>query len=159
VDTQKLIERLKERHHRITKARLDIINLLSEKPMTVHELFDRMIALGHPNIQTIYNNLSFLESEKLLYATLNRNSKEYHLVGWEKDPNTHVHIKCEANDDVFDIVEGELMAVIKKTLGLSGFDVDHIDISILGHCRHNVRSECVHRGTCMLKELVQTHMN
>lgn len=159
MNIQKLIDRLKSRHYRMTKARQDILELLSEKPMTIHELFGRMVDLGHPNVQTIYNNLAFLEHEKILFATLNQHVKTYHLVDHDETSNTYVHIKCEANNNVFDIVEGQLKELIATTLGLSGFDVNHVDISIQGQCQHNVQSTCLKKGTCMLKELVDTHMN
>ena len=75
-----LIEQLKQKNFRITKARRHLLQALSEGPLTMMELAQYMRDLGHPNVQTIYNNIHTLEKEHIIFTTLKDHTKYYHLV-------------------------------------------------------------------------------
>lgn len=155
---QTIIQKLKDQKYRITKARVDIITLLGTKPMDIHELENNMSEKGHPNVQTIYNNISFLERENLLFTTLQGQSKIYHLAYDTHESSARIHIKCNANKEVFNLVQKRLIQNIRQALGLQSFNIDHLDITIQGECIHEHDNLCQEQNTCMLKKLVERNM-
>ena len=150
-----IVDRLKEKQFRLTKARMDILNLLSIEPMDMHTLEKHMKILGHPNVQTIYNNISFLESQNCLFTTLEQTNKIFPLVDYNKNTTTHINIRCHANQEVFHISKKETIEALKKTLKLDRFKVNHLDITIQGECAHIEDDHCELEKTCMLKDIVK----
>jgi len=155
MNVQTITQKLKTQKHRMTKARMDFIMLLEKKPMDIHELEDIMRDKGHPNVQTIYNNISFLENENLLFTTLKGNKKIYHLVNDSHESSARIHIKCYANKEVFNLVQKKVIQNIRQALGLQSFTVDHMDITIQGECFHQHDNLCQEQDTCMLKKIVE----
>ncbi len=151
MNVDKIIDRLSENGFRMTQARKDMLTLLNKKPMNIHELEEHMKTLGHPNVQTIYNNISFLERENAVFTTLEGQNKKYHLVDLESGTATQVHIKCHANTEVYNIIEKKIMKTLKKELGITNFDINHLDITIQGECSQAENEVCDDDKDCMLK--------
>lgn len=151
MDINKMIDKLSEKGFRMTQARKDMLNLLSKKAMDIHELETKMKALGHPNVQTIYNNISFLERENAVFTTLDGQIKTYHLVDLEDGARTQVHVRCHANSEVFNVIEKKIMKTLKKELGITNFDINHLDITIQGECSQADDEICEDDKECMLK--------
>ncbi|MBI9010374.1 MAG: transcriptional repressor [Tenericutes bacterium] len=146
-----------KRQHRLTKARQDMIELLAKHPMNIHELEKAMLTLGHPNIQTIYNNISFLQSMNIVFATLEDGHKLYHLVDFDQDVTTSINMKCHASQETFQITEPKIVEVIKRSLNLSKFKVNHLDITIQGACHAIDEDHCDYHETCVLKQITEQY--
>jgi len=153
MDIEKLLIKLKKEQYRITKARKDILSLLNQKPMTVSDLEIEMKLLGHPNVQTIYNNLNFLETEQIIITTLDGHLKYYHLYDQAHDIKTKIKISCHATDANLEIVEKKVIATLEQTLGLKNFNIDSLEIRINGECEHKDELYCEEQKTCMLKQI------
>lgn len=153
MDIEKLLITLKNKKYRITKARKDILTLLNHKAMTVNDLEKEMKSLGHPNVQTIYNNLNFLETEQIIITTLDGHLKYYHLYDQDHDVKTKVHISCHATNANLELVEQKVIATLEQTLGLKNFNIDSLDIRINGECEHKDEPYCEEQKTCMLKQI------
>ena len=146
-----------KRQHRLTKARQDMIDLLAKHPMNIHDLEKSMFDLGHPNVQTIYNNISFLRSINIVFATLEGGQKVYHLVDFDQDVTTSINLKCHASQETFQILQPEIVEVIKRALNLKKFRVNHLDISIQGACHAIDEDHCDYQETCMLKQIAEQY--
>jgi Fe2+ or Zn2+ uptake regulation protein len=157
MDIEKLLINLKNNNYRITKARKDILTLLNKKPMSVSDLETEMKLLGHPNVQTIYNNLNFLETEQIIITTLDGHLKYYHLYDQDHDIKTKVRISCHATNANLELVEKKVIATLEQTLGLKNFNIESLDIQINGECDHKDEPYCEEQKTCMLKQLEEDY--
>lgn len=154
-----LLEKLKQQKLRITKARRDVIEALSKGPLTIHELQQYMTKLGHPNVQTIYNNIHSLEDANIIFTTLNEQVKYYHLVDNQFKNGTQINIRCHDNKGVFFIPKEEITKQLKSVLGLNDFNVDHLDITIQGQCKHLDEPHCEQQKTCAIQQLKQLSLS
>ena len=153
MDIEKLLIKLKNDNYRITKARKDILTLLNEKPMSISDLEIEMKLLGHPNIQTIYNNLNFLETKQFIITTLDKNTKYYQLYDQSHDIKTNINISCHATNINVGLIEKKVIATLEQTLGLKNFNISSVNISINGECDHMNEPYCEEQKTCMLKQI------
>ena len=157
VDT--VLKKLKNQNFRLTKARIDLIQLLAEKPMNIHMLEQSMKSLGHPNIQTIYNNINFLLDQNIIFVILENQDKTYHLVDSDDEVTTNINMKCHASQASFHISNPKAIEVIRKTLDLGKFEINHLDITIQGQCHAIDEDHCEIQDTCILKEIAQRYIS
>ncbi len=157
VDT--ILKKLKNQNFRLTKARIDLIQLLADKPMNIHMLEQSMKSFGHPNIQTVYNNINFLLEQNIIFVMLENQDKIYHLVDLDDEATTNINMKCHANQELFHISNKKTIETIRKTLGLGRFQINHLDITIQGQCKAIDEDHCELQDTCILKEIAQRHIS
>lgn len=109
---------LKERGHRMTKARSVLLHLLfsATRPLSVPELREQLGALGlSPNKTTIYRELDFLKKQNLIRElSIQRGIKCY-----EVQSEHHHHVICRQCGRVEEVSSGELeslMPAVEKKL-------------------------------------------
>lgn len=88
-----IIEKLKNKNYRITKARGRLIDLFYEKEgyhFTINEIAEHEKIYGKVNIATLYNNLEFLETEEIIYGFSAYGTKYYEFI----NGLSHTHLIC-----------------------------------------------------------------
>lgn len=143
-----VIEVLKQKKYRMTKARIDFIHMFVDGPLTMREITKYMFEKGHNNLQTIYNNIAFLHSENLLYEVFDE-EKKYYLNNYDFDED--VYLTCYKTQKVKDASTQKVMALIQDIFGNQNFHIDHVSIQISGSCSNEDQNKCRQRGNCFMK--------
>jgi len=158
MEPNNIVDQLKKSRFRMTKARKDILKLLSKESMDIHRLSKKMFELGHPNSQTIYNNIKFLENQKMLYITLNNHKKIYHLLDANIEYSTKLKISCNKRSETLSITQKDLINQLSQSLGIKNFKINCLNIEISGICKHLKEETCKNEDLCTL-DLLKSKFN
>jgi Fe2+ or Zn2+ uptake regulation protein len=137
---------------RMTKARKDLLEILSTSPSTIASLHDMMKQKGHFNIQTIYNNLHHLEATHQVYSLIEDGEKVYHLISFSRLIHSDLSISCHSQTSHFDIQDPKMLSMLQALLGIPTFHVTHVSIDVSGSCIHEEDGACQKVGHCKLSE-------
>lgn len=137
---------------RMTKARKDLLEILSNRPSTIAFLHVAMQQKGHFNIQTIYNNLHHLEATHQVYSLLEDGEKVYHLISSSRLIHTDLSISCHSQTSHFDIQDPKMLSMLQSLLGIPKFNVSQVSIDVTGSCLHEEDGACQKVGHCKLRE-------
>ena len=114
---------------RLTQKRQQILDVLKGTPgaLTAAEVH---AALPELDLSTIYRTLELFVQEKLI--------KKIHLdeseARFEYQPEPHHHAICTDCHKVIHFAAPD--ARIKRLLGLEDFDIDELEVTVRGTCKH-----------------------
>ena len=114
---------------KLTQKRHRILDVLKQNPGTL-SASDLHTQLPDIDLVTIYRNLDLFTREKLIKQfRLNASEAQYE---YQSEP--HHHALCTKCEKVIHFTAPD--AKIKKLLGLTNFDVDELEVTVKGTCRH-----------------------
>jgi Fe2+ or Zn2+ uptake regulation protein len=116
---------------RLTKKRLAILEVLKKQKTAlsaaeVHELVPDV------DLATIYRNLEYFTNEKMI-KKLQLDSQE---ARFEFQHEPHHHAVCSECERVIHFTAPD--EKIKKLLGIKGFEIDELEVTVRGTCNHKV---------------------
>jgi len=132
---KKIIEGLRKKGFRITKAREEIVRLFTEikKPLSADEILaDLKGRLRHINKSTVYRELSFLQDQKIIQGIeLKDGKKRYESVFLSH----HHHLVCVKCSDIKDVEMGtDLKKEEERIESETNFLVQHHSLEFFGLC-------------------------
>jgi Fe2+ or Zn2+ uptake regulation protein len=114
---------------RMTKKRQAILDVLQRHHGT-HSAAQIHAALPDIDLVTIYRSLELFTREKMV--------KQFHLDGkeavYEYQHEPHHHAICRECERVIHFTAPD--AEIKRLLGIEDFEVDELEVTVRGRCRH-----------------------
>lgn len=133
VNADKIVDSLRAQGYRITKAREDIITILCDKQhYTVDELVKKLKNIkDNVNVATVYNNLNFLVSERIVneYNFTNKNSV------YELNTGIHAHLVCLDCSNLIDIDIPEYETIKNRIEKEKGFVIVDASLEMFGYCQ------------------------
>jgi Fur family ferric uptake transcriptional regulator len=131
-----LVERLRERGHRLTRPRLLILEALSHgRGHMSAEQIHAAIARKHPdvNLSTVYRTLEMLVSNDVVReADLGEGRRFFELTN---DSDPHHHLVCRGCGRIQHIAGRHLDGVESHVLTSHGFAVEESALTSFGRCR------------------------
>lgn len=127
---QEILDNLKGKGFRITKARKGIIEILwiSEAPISAEEIGE---SLG-VNKTTVYRELDFLKSQDLL-EEIQLGDKKKFFEGSFKDHHHHLYcLSCKKIEDVE--MESDLISIEEKISKYKNFKIQKHSLEFFGLC-------------------------
>lgn len=141
---EKLVEILRNEGHRLTKSRLDILQVLLEKQhLTLNGIIKELRKKGakNVNVATVYNTLDLLVKEEIVYLNV-FNGRDIvfelsqpvlvHLVCESCRKVIHINNSLELSDDDLKVVLGKLQEKLIK----ANFEPVHYKIEAHGICNN-----------------------
>lgn len=127
-----ILSQLKEKGHRLTKPRQEIVKVLADYPLTVQEIYSRLLKKNiHIDLASVYRNLELLLDMGVVYVLeLGEGKKRYELVNKDKH---HHHLICNNCGSIQDIVINE-HEIMNEVTTKSQFKVDHHHLEFYGWC-------------------------
>jgi len=129
---EKYYDLIRKKNFRLTKYRIAIIEVLENKHLTFKELQDDLKKKGFNNLASLYNNLDFLISLKIVVELYINNTKYYDLSienpGHSNESN--IHIILNDSGKIFEINDEDIFDYIRKHSKLKNLNLDHIRIII-----------------------------
>jgi Fur family ferric uptake transcriptional regulator/Fur family peroxide stress response transcriptional regulator len=152
---EKAFQNLRKQNLRITNARKAIIDILEGKHLTLQEIYHELKKRGFHNLSTVYNNIDFLLEHKIITQVFINGKKHYDLTIEEYSHNadSHVHVKCLANDNIIEINEEEFIDKIKDHQVFEGFDISKLQLVVEGACKHYNSELCKDKDYCYLEKI------
>lgn len=133
INAGKIVDSLRAQGYRITKAREDIITILCDKQhYTVDELVKKLKNIkDNVNVATVYNNLNFLVSERIVneYNFTNKNSV------YELNTGIHAHLVCLDCSNLIDIDIPEYETIKNRIEKEKGFVIVDASLEMFGYCQ------------------------
>lgn len=127
---QDILDNLKEKGFRITKARKGIVEILwiSEAPISAEEIMENLKV----NKTTVYRELDFLKSQNLLEEVRLGGSKKF-FEGSFKDHHHHLYcLNCKKIEDVE--MESDLDVMEEKIAATKNFQIQKHNLEFFGLC-------------------------
>lgn len=134
MDASAVIEMLRERGHRITDQRREIVEaVMLTKGHILPGAIAEQVRRKMPGVDesTVYRTLSVLEDAGVLSHAHLHGGPEYHHAG----AHDHVHLTCTTcgTDSFLRVAElEEMKSLMKRT---TGFDPDFTHFAVAGTCR------------------------
>lgn len=129
-----LINRLKEKGYRVTKARRELLKVLAHYPLTVQEIYNDLIEKKiHIDLTSVYRSLElFVTMGIVREVDLGEDKKRYEMI--DKN-NHHHHLICNNCKLIEDVVVNE--DYLLKTVGANlKFKIDHHNLEFFGLCQN-----------------------
>ena len=127
-----IVEQLKNQGFRLTKPRMEIINVLEEYPRTIQELFEilnkRKVSI---DLSSLYRTLELLVGMGFVHEVeLGEGRKRYELL---KNDAHHHHVVCKKCGNIEDVMidENIMMQEINKQ---SKFKIESHTLEFFGQC-------------------------
>lgn len=129
-----ILDQLKHKGYRLTKPRQELLHVLVDYPLTVHEIYS---TLQKKNISidlaSVYRSLElFVNMGIVRVIELNDNKKRYELVDIH---NHHHHLICTNCKTIEDVNINE-NNFLKEMQRKSAFKVDHHHLEFFGLCKN-----------------------
>ncbi|MGL4383146.1 MAG: Fur family transcriptional regulator [Bacilli bacterium] len=129
-----VVDSLRAQGFRITKARENIISVMSKAVQyhyTIEEIITKLKDIQKEvNVATVYNNINFLVAEGIVneYNFNNKNCV------YELNIGLHAHLVCLDCDDVKNIEVPEFIHFKNKIEDVSGFKIVNAKLDMYGQC-------------------------
>ena len=72
---------------------------------------------------------------------------------YSHNADSHVHVKCLANDNIIEINEEEFIDKIKDHQVFEGFDISKLQLVVEGACKHYNSELCKDKDYCYLEKI------
>lgn len=132
---QLLLSRYKNTTVRITKYRIELINVLrSKNHLTFDDIYEKMKSKGYENLTSLYNNLDFFIDEKIV-TTLEVNNIKYYdltLEDFSHSADNHIHLIDNQTNEIIEIEAESLFNIIKEHSSLENFEINDIRLTLTG---------------------------
>lgn len=136
--------RLREKGLRVTEPRKNIVNILQGRHLTFQEIREELERKGHVNLASLYNNIDFLLREEAI-VEVHINGKVYYDLAIEEmshDASSYIHTSCDNSNTIIEVMDQSVIDVIKAHPRFKSFEIEKININIVGKCRHEDHSVC-----------------
>jgi Fe2+ or Zn2+ uptake regulation protein len=139
ISDEQIVEELSRHGLRATRQRVAALRLLRRTPghPTALEIHERLLR-QQPNVsqKTVYEILDALV-EAGLASRVTEGGEPYR---YEPRPDPHYHARCRVCARLFDVPPSADAHIRGRAALPDGFEVERIQVTILGHCRRCRRS-------------------
>ena len=128
-----LKKQFSKNHLRLTKNRLDILNILrtSAQPMTIQQIITKSAAKSH--FTSIYRSVSYLAQAGIL-REVPRGFKTYYELGEKLRPHHH-HITCEICHRSQSIESNKIESLVHELATFQKFKLTGHNFELTGICQ------------------------
>lgn len=131
---ERYFKKIRSQNMRLTKSRKAMIEILENQHLTFKEIQKALAALGFYNVSTIYNNLEFLISQKIVVELYINDTKYYDLALGNPmhSADSHIHIMMRDTNQIVEINGPDIFEFLQNHPELKDLDLDYIRITISG---------------------------
>lgn len=128
-----VLDELKNKGHRLTKPRKELLKVLRGYPLTVQEIFSSLQKKKiNIDLASVYRSLElFVEMGVVHVIQFGEDKKRFELV--ESD-NHHHHLVCNYCGTIQNITLDEKI-LLKQVAANSEFKIDHHHLEFFGRCK------------------------
>lgn len=129
---EKYYNKIKSMGFRLTNNRIAMIEILENEHLTFKEIQEKMLTYGFKNVASIYNNLEFLVTNKII-AELHIANKIYYDLAIENPGHSnesHIHINIQNEEKITEINDKDIFEYIINHPQLNHLSIDDIKIII-----------------------------
>lgn len=128
----RIYDKIRKSNLRLTKSRQAMIEVLEDQHLTFKEIQRALAKKGFYNVSTIYNNLEFFISQKIIVELYIDDTKYYDLAHENPMHNadSHIHIVIKDTNKITEINASDIFDYINKHDSLKNLDLEYIRIII-----------------------------
>lgn len=117
---------------RLTKSRRAMIEILENQHLTFKQIQEALLSRGFHNVSTIYNNLDFLITNKIVVELFINNERYFDLAMDNPGHNadSHIHVMLRDSEEIFEINNKDIFTYITNHQALKNLDIEYIRIII-----------------------------
>jgi Fur family transcriptional regulator, peroxide stress response regulator len=140
---ERYFNKIRNENMRLTKSRKAMIEILENQHLTFKEIQKALAAKGFYNVSTIYNNLEFLMSQKIVVELYINDTKYYDLALGNPmhSADSHIHIMIRDTNEIAEVNANDIFEYISNHPQMADLDLDHIRITISAKRKKKYNSE------------------